>query len=130
MPTLAHRRAEEFLDVYTDALNSGDLPAIASCYAYPSMVVTDTGSVVVASPEDIMAAFAAEGQEHAELTSVAELRSLESPTQNLAWITVRWSYRDSGGGEVSADSYRYLLRDTAGAVRICTITPVPREWSH
>lgn len=130
MPLFAHRRAEEFFASYAAALTSGNLDLIAGSYEYPCLIVAPEATRLIASYDEVVAAFAtmsphAEGQ-----TVAAELRSLETPGQRLAWVTVRWSYRDSSGSEISADAYRYLLRDSDGRVRICTLTPVPREWSH
>jgi hypothetical protein len=55
-PTDEHLR--RFLVRYGEALSAGDLKAISGCYAVPSLVLSDEGSVPIAA-EDAEAACAA-----------------------------------------------------------------------
>jgi ketosteroid isomerase-like protein len=122
-------RAERFFESYGAALSGGDLEALARCYSYPSIVVTADDSLVIDTPKQVMSAFRSNSEADAAVTASAQVRAVESPAGSLAWVTVRWSYRSRDGAELSADAYRYLLRDAAGEVRICTVTPVPTDWS-
>lgn len=133
MPQLAQRRAEQFFDQYSDALSDGDLEAIARCYAYPSIVVTETASRTISSPQEVIDAFATTDSDDAAsgLTRVvATVQSIDGPSSSVAWVTVRWSYRDDGGAEQRSDAYRYLVRAVESVVEICTVTPVPEEWAR
>ena len=128
MPEVDPRRVERFFAEYAAALSDGDLDTLARCYAYPSIVVTGDDSLVIDTPRQVVAAFRNDAPADDPLTATARVRSIESPAENLAWVTVRWSYGVRGGAERSADAYRYLVRDAAGEVRICTVTPVPSDW--
>jgi len=133
MPQFAQRRAEVFFDDYSVALSRGDLEAIARCYAYPSLVVTDTASRTITTPEDVIDAFTESDEPESTrgLTqAIATIQSIESPVDNVAWVTVRWSYRDEADQEHHADAYRYLVRELESSVEICTVTPVPTDWTR
>lgn len=133
MSELAQGRAEEFFDYYGGALSRGDLDAIARCYSYPSLVVTATTSRVINTPEEVMAAFAGSDgprELHGITRAVASVQSIESPPGNVAWVTVRWSYRDELDEERFADAYSYLLREIESTIGICAMTPVPVDWAH
>ena len=54
-PTDEHLR--RFLVRYGEALAAGDLKDISGCYAVPSLVLSDAGSVPIAAREEIEAAF-------------------------------------------------------------------------
>ena len=128
MPELAPHRVDQFFALYAAALTDGDLDTLARCYAYPSIVVTGDDSLVIDTPKQVMSAFRNDSAADDALIASARVRSIESPAENLAWVTVRWSYGSREGAERSADAYRYLVRDAAGEVRICTVTPVPSDW--
>ena len=128
MPEFDPRRVEQFFELYAAALTGGDLDVLARCYAYPSIVVTGDDSLVIDTPKQVMSAFRNDSEADDAVVATACVRSIESPAENLAWVTVRWSYGVREGAESSADAYRYLVRDAAGEVRICTVTPVPSDW--
>jgi len=133
MPELAQRRAKVFFDEYSNALSSGNLEAIARCFAYPSLVVTDTASRTITTPQEVIDAFAEtdEPESTRGLTqAIATIQSIESPVGNVAWVTVRWSYRDDLDEEHYADAYRYLVRELESSMEICTVTPVPTDWTR
>ena len=129
MPDIDPDRVARFFERYAAALSGNDLDTLAACYAYPSIVVTADDSMVIDTPRQVLAAFKVERRADEVVTASARLRSFESPGGSLAWVTLRWSYTALGGAEVSSDAYRYLVRETAGEVRICTVTPVPTDWA-
>ena len=51
----------DFFDRYGAALTSGDVAAVASCYALPGMVVSDTYSFTFASPAAVALSFLGPG---------------------------------------------------------------------
>jgi hypothetical protein len=125
MAELALRQAEQFFDGYGNALTEGNLEEIARCYAYPSLVITDTASRAITSREEVMEAFREDDDSTDSTQAVATVASIESISSNVAWVTVSWSYRDEFDAEQRSDAYRYLLRNLDSAVEICTVTPVP-----
>jgi hypothetical protein len=110
-PTDEHLR--RFLVRYGEALSAGDLKAISSCYAVPSLVLSDEGSVPIASREDIEAAFdgAAERYRAQGLVVVRPtLPASEALSERLISADVRWDYLDEQGRSAQQNSYRYVLR--------------------
>ena len=110
-PTDEHLR--RFLVRYGEALSVGDLKAISSCYAVPSLVLSDEGSVPIASREDIEAAFdgAAERYRAQGLVVVRPtLLASEALSERLISADVRWDYLDEQGRSAQQNSYRYVLR--------------------
>jgi hypothetical protein len=110
-PTDEHLR--RFLVRYGEALSAGDLKAISSCYAVPSLVLSDEGSVPIASREEIEAAFdgAAERYRAQGLVAVRPtLLASEALSERLISADVRWDYLDEQGRSAQQNGYRYVLR--------------------
>ena len=110
-PTDEHLR--RFLIRYGEALSAGDLKAISGCYAVPSLVLSDTGSVPIAAREEIEAAFdgAAERYRAQGLVAVRPtLVASEALSERLVSADVRWDYLDEQGRSAQQNAYRYVLR--------------------
>ena len=110
-PTDEHLR--RFLIRYGEALSAGDLKAISGCYAVPSLVLSDAGSVPIAAREEIEAAFdgAAERYRAQGLVAVRPtLVALEALSERLVSADVRWDYLDKQGRSAQQNAYRYVLR--------------------
>jgi hypothetical protein len=102
-----------FLVRYGEALSTGDLKAISACYAVPSLVLSDEGSVPIASREEIEAAFdgAAERYRAQGLVAVRPiLVASEALSERLVSVDVRWDYLDEEGRSAQRNDYRYVLR--------------------
>ena len=110
-PTDEHLR--RFLVRYGEALSAGDLKAISGCYAVPSLVLSDEGSVLIAAREEIEAAFdgAAERYRAQGLVAVRPaLVASEALSEGLVLVEVRWDYIDEQGRSAQQNGYRYVLR--------------------
>ena len=110
-PTDEHLR--RFLVRYGEALSAGDLKAISGCYAVPSLVLSDEGSVPIAAREEIEAAFdgAAERYRAQGLVAVRPtLVASEALSERLVSVDVRWDYLDEQGRSAQQNGYRYVLR--------------------
>jgi hypothetical protein len=106
-------RLRRFLIRYGEALSAGDLKAISGCYAVPSFVLSDTGSVPIAAREEIEVAFdgAAERYRAQGLVAVRPtLVASESLSERLVSVDVRWDYLDQQGRSAQQNGYRYVLR--------------------
>jgi ketosteroid isomerase-like protein len=55
--TQQEEHLQAFFVRYGDALAAGDLPTVAECYTLPALVVSDAGSIPVATREEVEAAF-------------------------------------------------------------------------
>jgi hypothetical protein len=110
-PTDEHLR--RFLVRYGEALAVGDLKAISGCYAIPSLVLSDAGSVPIAAREEIEAAFdgAAERYRAQGLVGLRPtLVASEALSERLLSVDVRWEYLDKQGRSAQQNGYRYVLR--------------------
>lgn len=114
----------EFFDRYGAALTSGDLPAIAGCYAMPGMVVSDAYSFTFTSPAAVALSFlgaAPAYQERQIVAAHAQFHDVQPLGEALVMVAVQWEYLDSRGNAVPGESYRYVLRADALGTRICTV---------
>src|SRR5918997_2668966 len=110
-PTDEH--LQTFLARYGEALSAGDLKAISGCYALPSLVLSDAGSISITTPTEIEAAFdgAAERYRAQGLVAVRPtLLASEVLSERLVSVEVRWDYLDEQGRSAQQNGYRYVLR--------------------
>jgi hypothetical protein len=94
-------------------LSAGDLKAISGCYALPSLVLSDAGSVPIAAREEIEAAFEGAAERYRAQGLVAVRPTLvasEALSERLLSVDVRWDYLDEQGRSVQQNGYRYALR--------------------
>jgi hypothetical protein len=114
----------EFFDRYGAALTTGDVTAVAGCYALPGMVVADSYSFTFASPAAVALSFLGAAPAYHEQQIVAahaQLLDVQRISEALAMVHVEWEYLDSSGNAVPGESYRYLLRADAAGPRITTV---------
>jgi hypothetical protein len=114
----------EFFDRYGVALTTGDVVAVASCYALPGMVVSDSYSFTFATPAAVALSFlgAAHAYQDQQIVAAhAQLREVQRLSPALAMVAVDWEYLDSGGNAVPGESFRYLIRVDAKGPRITTV---------
>lgn len=114
----------EFFDRYGTALTSGDVTAIANCYALPGMVVADAYSFTFSSPAAVALSFLGASPAYAERQIVAahaQLLDVQRLSPVLSLVAVHWEYLDSGGHAVPGESYSYLLRSGSDGPRITTV---------
>ena len=117
-------RFETFFVRYGEAVSAGDLKSISGCYAIPSIVLSDAGSIPIATREEIEAAFdgaaeryRAQGMVAARPTVVA----VEILTDKLVFADVQWDYLDEEGRSAEQNAYRYVLRMKDAGPRFCTL---------
>jgi hypothetical protein len=114
----------EFFDRYGIALITGDVAAVASCYALPGMVVANGYSFTFATPAAVALSFlgAAPAYEDQQIIAAnAQLRDVQRLSAALAMVAVEWEYLDSAGNAVPGESYRYLIRVDVHGPRITTV---------
>jgi hypothetical protein len=114
----------DFFGRYGAALTSGDVAAVANCYALPGMVVADTYSFTFSSPAAVALSFLGASPAYREQQIVAahaQLRDVQRLSGALTMVAVQWEYLDSSGRAVPGDSFRYLIRTGAGGPRITTV---------
>lgn len=114
----------DFFDRYGVALTSGDVPAIAGCYALPGLVVADTYSFSFTSPAAVALSFvgAAPDYQDRELVAAhARIEDVQPVSARLTMVAVEWEFLDSRGQAVPGERYRYLLRTSDEGPAICTV---------
>ncbi|MFG1764283.1 hypothetical protein ACGFIH_13210 [Micromonospora parva] len=114
----------DFFDRYGVALTSGDLPAIAGCYALPGLVVADTYSFSFTTAVAVALSFvgAAPDYQDRELVAAhARIEDVQPVSALLTMVAVEWEFLDSRGQSVPGERYRYLLRTSDEGPLICTV---------
>jgi len=119
---------------YGDALASGNLPGISSCYDVPALVVHDRGAMAIDSRRQVEDAFDGAAEVHRAAGLVAArptVLTVEPLTDVPAIANVHWDYCDAEGRSREQDGYRYLLRYTAGGplIQVVVETPPARSAS-
>jgi hypothetical protein len=117
-------RLTDFFDRYGSALTSGDVAAVAACYALPGMVVADAYSFTFQSPAAVALSFLGAAPAYADLHIVAahaQLRDVQQLTASLAMVAVEWEFLDSRGNAVPGEAFRYLVRADVDGPRITTV---------
>ncbi|BCL12744.1 hypothetical protein [Micromonospora sagamiensis] len=114
----------DFFDRYGVALTTGDVSAIAGCYALPGLVVADTYSFSFSSPAAVALSFVGAAPDYRERELVAAnavILQVEPVSPLLTLVAVQWEFLDSLGRAVPGERYRYLLRATDDGLVICTV---------
>ncbi|MBY8872570.1 hypothetical protein K7640_12070 [Micromonospora sp. PLK6-60] len=114
----------EFFDRYGVALTTGDVAAVAGCYALPGLVVADSYSFSFASPAAVALSFVGAAPDYQERELVAAhalIEDVQPMSGALTMVAVEWEFLDSQGRAVPGERYRYLLRGTAEGPLICTV---------
>jgi hypothetical protein len=114
----------DFFDRYGSALTTGDVSAVAGCYALPGMVVADSYSFTFTSPAAVALSFLGAAPAYREQQIVAahaQLCDVQRISNALAMVAVEWEYLDSAGNSVPGESYRYLIRADGDGPRITTV---------
>jgi hypothetical protein len=122
-------RLRRFFARYGEALAAGDLKAVSGCYAVPSLVLSDAGSVPVAAPEEVEAAFDGAAERY-RAQGLVDLRptlvASEALSERLVSADVRWDYLDEQGRSAQQNSYRYVLRlEDEAEPRIQVVIEIP-----
>ncbi|MFD8559861.1 hypothetical protein ACWDOR_45495 [Streptosporangium canum] len=121
---------EDFLSRYAGALVAGDLDAVAACYGYPSLILSDEGVLAVGGEGDVKAAFAGAAERYRD-QGLTEARPVIGETtritERLVDVEVRWEYLDAEGAARAGEHYRYTLRGagTGGDLAIHVVVPIP-----
>ena len=114
----------DFFDRYASALTSGDVAAVAGCYALPGMVVADSYSFTFASPAAVALSFLGAAPAYREQQIVAanaQFLDVRRLSEALVMAEVEWEYLDSDGQALSGERFHYLLRTDTSGPRITTV---------
>ncbi len=121
---------EDFFVRYGEAVSAGDLKAISASYAVPAIVLSDAGSIPIATREEVEAAFDGAAQAYRAQGMVAARPTVfaaEALTEKLVSVDVRWDYLDEEGLSVEQNGYRYVLRQEEAGLRICALIATPPD---
>jgi len=120
---------EAFFKHYGEALATGNLTALAACYAVPALFLGNEDSIPIATRSEIEAAFKDAAEQYRAQGLVAAhptvLRA-EAITEQLVWAEVNWHYLDERGNTAHQDVYRYVLRlDAYVGAQIQVVMAIP-----
>ena len=114
----------DFFGRYAVALTTGDVVAVAGCYALPGMVVADSYSFTFSTPAAVALSFLGAAPAYRDQQIVAahaQLCDVQRLSDVLALVAVQWEYLDSSGNAVPGESFSYLIRSDADGPRITTV---------
>jgi len=115
---------QTFFDQYGLALGSRDEKAIASHWGVPSLVVSDQGSVPVASSEEVEAFFSSSMQQYEGVASAqARIENLADLSGNVVAVQIEWSHKNDLSETVGGESGHYVLSKQHGRLAIFVYTP-------
>lgn len=117
----------EFFTSYGNSLVQGVVPSIIDSYAYPSSVITGEGSIVVLSEGDIHEALSGALNRYHDEGIAAAIPTIDQCMRlddHLYEVTITWTYQDRSGADISAESYRYFIRTSAGSYLIAATIPI------
>jgi len=107
---------EAFLESYAHAFLKGDGRAVSCHWSVPSLIITDEEVKPVSSLEQVRAFFDRCNLEYRargiEATH-AEIITLDTPTDRVAMVAVRWPLLDAEGEEQGSELATYVLRKDA-----------------
>jgi len=110
---MSNDEISRFLERYGRALSTGDLPAIANCWAVPALVLGDEDAVAVGDSSEIQQFFAqATASYHAQglISTRPELERVERLSEQLTAVDVRWAACDAAGKEQASERSHYVLQ--------------------
>jgi len=95
------------------ALSTSNLPGLASCWAFPALVLFDEGAITIADADSLQALFARMAQGYQSQGLVAtrpELERVEPLSEKVTAVDVRWPTFDAVGTEKASERSHYLLQ--------------------
>ena len=114
----------DFFDRYGVALTTGDIAAVAGCYALPGMVVADSYSFTFTSPAAVALSFLGAAPAYRDqriVAAKAEFLDVRPLSDVLTLVAVEWEYLDSDGQALTGERFHYLLRTDSSGPRITTV---------
>jgi hypothetical protein len=95
------------------ALSTGDVKGVASCWAVPSLVLSENGATPVAALSEVETFFAQAIEWYRSrglVSTKPEVERIERLSDRLSAVDVRWPAFDSAGREQAAERSHYLLQ--------------------
>lgn len=102
-----------FLESYGQALSDGNLAAIANCWEVPALVLSDQGVIAVSAAGEIEQFFGQASEWYLSqglVITKPELERVETLSDRLASVDVRWPSFDQAGAEKYSERSHYILR--------------------
>ena len=104
---------ESFVEAYGRAISSSDLEGVADSWEVPALVLSDEGTTVVNTKEEVMGFFekaAASYKSQGRTSTIGEIISMQHLTKNIVVLDVRWPSFDDEGKAKAVEMSHYLLR--------------------
>lgn len=113
---------DDYLERYAAALTAFDAGAAAELWSEPGMIIDDTFSGVVADRAAMVLGLEGSYPLYRELglASVGyECLKVESLSDRVRMVTVRWLFYDAEGEKLTDSNAHYLLRITDDGIKAC-----------
>ncbi|HJS52225.1 MAG TPA: hypothetical protein VJ781_10030 [Pyrinomonadaceae bacterium] len=123
MEQVARQKNEigKMLERLGNALITGDLKGISSCYAFPALFGSDENSRMIANAAELELLFAQARNwfiSKGIRATRAELQSFEQVSETVAAVDVRWPGFDEARNEIHTETSHYIIQTLAGKASI------------
>jgi NTF2-like protein (DUF6841) len=117
-------KIRQLLERLGQAVSSGDLKGVSSCWEIPALFLSDEGATAFANSGEIEKVMA-QAAEHYRSQGIAstkpELERVDTLSNKLAVVDVRWPSFDASGKEKSSERSHYIVqfrKDGQARIRI------------
>lgn len=113
----------ELIDKLGTALSNSDFRTAEGCFAFPSQIVMESGTMILETLEQAEQMFAKSGEWYHSrglVSTKGVLEKFEELSENVASIDVHWPSFDSAGQEKQSERSHYIIQmDTEGHFKVC-----------
>ena len=121
---IAEQDVRTFFNEYGQALGSRDAKAIAKHWGIPSLVVSDQGTVPVASSEEVEAFFSSSMQQYEGVAEArANIERVAELSENVVAAEIEWQHKDDQGRTRGGERGHYMLSRQNGRLSIVVYAP-------
>jgi hypothetical protein len=106
-------KIRQLLENIGQGLSAGDPRAVANCWEVPALVLSDQGSLAITDSNQIegffgqaIAVYRAQGL----MATRPEIEHVQTLSESLASVDVRWPAFDAAGTETSAERSHYVIQ--------------------
>jgi hypothetical protein len=105
-------KIRQLLERLGQAISSGDLKGVSSCWIFPALFLSDADAFVLDEAgqlEQFMAQASEAYRKQGIASTRPELEKVEMLSEKLASVDVRWPSYDASGNERASERSHYLL---------------------
>lgn len=99
-------RIRQLLERLGQAISSGDLKGVSTCWTFPAMFLSEAGASQL---EQLMAQATEAYRKQGIASTRPDLEQVEPLSESLVSVDVRWPSYDASGNEKASERSHYIL---------------------